>query len=172
MQVGLLLIHVLVGALLAAHGAQKLFGAFGGVGLEGFGGMLTSLGLQPVRPLALAAGAAEFAGGGLLALGLATPLAALLIVSVMFVAARTAHAGKGLWASNGGWELPLVNAGVAVGLAFIGAGAWSLDAVIGWDVAGLAWGLGALLLGVLGGIGVLALGRARQSTRHTAAAGA
>jgi putative oxidoreductase len=166
MELGLLLIHVLVGALVAGHGAQKLFGAFSGPGLEGFGGFLTSLGLGPTRPLALAAGATELAGGVLLALGLATPLAALLIVSVMLVAARTAHAGKGLWASDGGWELPLINAAVAVGLAFNGAGSWSLDAVIGWDVAGLAWGVGALALGVLGGLAALAGARERRSARH------
>jgi putative oxidoreductase len=149
MEVGLFLIHVLVGALVAAHGAQKLFGAFGGPGLEGFGGFLTSLGLRPQRPLA-----------------------ALLIVSVMLVAARTAHAGKGLWVSEGGWELPLAYGVVAVGLAFHGAGQWSLDAVIGWDVAGLAWGLGALALGLLGGLGVLVAGRARESARHATPAGA
>ena len=172
MEVGLLLIHVLVGALVAGHGAQKLFRAFGGPGIEGFGGFLTSLGLRPAHPLALAAGASEFAGGVLLALGLATPLAALLIVSVMVVAARTAHAGKGLWVSQGGWELPLINGAVAVGLAFNGAGAWSLDAVIGWDVAGLVWGIGALVLGVLGAVAVLVAGRDRESATHTAPAGA
>ena len=172
MEVGLFLIHVLVGALVAAHGAQKLFGAFGGPGLEGFGGFLASLGLRPQRALAVAAGATEVAGGVLLALGLAMPLAALLIVSVMLVAARTAHAGKGLWVSEGGWELPLVLGAVAVGLVFNGAGQWSLDAVIGWDVAGLVWGLGALALGVLGGLGVLVAGRARESARHATPAGA
>jgi|SRR5215211_2212895 len=172
MEVGLFLIHVLVGALVAAHGAQKLLGAFGGPGLEGFGGFLTSLGLRPTRPLAVAAGAAETAGGVLLALGLATPLAALLIVSVMVVAARTAHGGKGVWATNGGWELPLVYGAVAVGLALNGAGAWSLDAVVGWDVAGLAWGLGALVLGAAGALGVLTAGRERHTTDPAAPAGA
>ena len=145
MEFGLFLIHVVVGALVAGHGAQKLFGAFGGPGLEGFGGFLTSLGLRPLRPLAVAA---------------------VLIVSVMVVAARTAHAGKGLWVTEGGWELPLVYGAVAVGLAFNGAGAWSLDAVIGWDVAGLVWGVAALALGVVGGLGVLVAGRERRSTRH------
>src|SRR5215210_2828465 len=171
MEFGLFLIHVLAGALVAAHGAQKLFGAFGGPGLEGFGGFLASLGLRPQRALAVAAGATEVAGGVLLALGLATPLAALLIVSVIPVAARTAHAGKGLWVSEGGWELPLVLGAVAVGLAFNGAGQWSLDAVIGWDIAGLVWGVAALALGVVGGLGVLVAGRERRSTRHAETVG-
>lgn len=172
MEVGLLLLQVVPGALIAGHGAQKLFGAFGGPGLEGFSGFASSLGLRPARPLAVAAGASELIGGGLLALGLATPLAAALIVSTMVVAARTAHAGKGVWVSDGGWELPLVYGVVAVGFAVNGAGPWSLDAAIGWDVAGLAWGIGALVLGVLGGAGVLTLGRERHSTGRRAPVGA
>jgi putative oxidoreductase len=172
MEVGLLLIHVVVGALVAAHGAQKLFGAFGGPGLEGFGGFLGSLGLRPAGPLAFAAGATELTGGILLALGLATPLAALLIVAVMLVAVRTAHVGTGPWAADGGWELNLTYAVVALGLAANGAGAWSLDAVIGWDVAGVLWAAGALVLGVAGAASVLVLGRERRSARRTAAVGA
>ena len=172
MEAGLLLIQVVVGALVAGHGAQKLFGAFGGPGLEGFGGFLGSLGLRPAGPLAFAAGASEFVGGLLLALGLATPLAALLIVAVMVVAARTAHVGKGVWAGDGGWELNLTYGVVALGLAANGAGSWSLDAVIGWDVAGVLWAVGALVLGVAGGLSVLVLGRDRRSAGQTAAVGA
>lgn len=172
MEIGLLLVQVVVGLLVAGHGAQKLFGAFGGPGLEGFRGFVSSLGLRPARPLAVAAGASELIGGGLLALGLATPLAAVLIVATMVVAAGTAHAGKGVWITDGGWELPLVYGTIAVGLAFSGAGPWSLDAAIGWDVAGLAWGVGALVLGVVGGASVLTLGRERQSADHSAPVGA
>jgi putative oxidoreductase len=172
MEVGLLLIQVVVGALVAGHGAQKLFGVFGGPGLDGFGGFLGSIGLRPAGPLAFAAGAGEFAGGILLALGLATPLAALLIVSVMLVAVRTAHAGKGPWAGDGGWELNLTYAVVALGLAANGAGAWSLDAAIGWDVAGPLWALGALVLGLAGGASVLVLGRDRHAADGTAAVSA
>ncbi len=157
MEVGLLLIQVVTGVLIAGHGAQKLFGAFGGPGVEGFTGFTSSLGLRPARPLAVAAGVSELIGGGLLVLGLAIPLAAALIVSTMVVAARTAHAGKGVWVSKGGWELPLLYAAVPVGVAVHGAGPWSLDAAIGWDVAGLAWGLGALGAAVVGAAGVLAL---------------
>jgi putative oxidoreductase len=172
MELGFALIHVVLGALLAGHGAQKLFGAFGVPGLDGFSGFLGSLGLRPARPLAVAAGASELVGGLLLALGLATPLAALLIVAVMVVAARTAHAGKGVWAGDGGWELNLVYGVVAVGLAATGPGPWSLDAVIGWDVAGVVPAAGALVAGVLGGLSVLVLGRARRSADRTATVGA
>jgi putative oxidoreductase len=160
MELGLFLIHVTVGALLAGHGAQKLFGWFGGHGVEGTGGFFeNALHLRPGRHMALAAGASELFGGTLLALGLLTPLAALLIASTMLVASLTAHAGKGPWASNGGWELPLINAAVAIGLAFNGAGQWSLDNAIGWDVAGLWWGIGATALAVVGALGAIAVGR-------------
>src|SRR5690242_1008340 len=159
MQVGLLLIHAVIGALLAGHGAQKLFGIFGGYGLEGTGGYMEGFGLRPGKPYAAAAGAAELTGGLLLASGLATPLAAALIAATMFVAARTDHAGKGLWIFNGGAEYVLTVAAVAIGLAFNGAGAWSLDAAIGWHAAGVAWGLGALGAALLGSAGALALGR-------------
>jgi putative oxidoreductase len=159
MELGLFLIHATVGVLLAGHGAQKLFGWFGGHGIEGTGGFMETLRLRPGRHMAFAAGASELFGGVLLALGLATPLAALVIGSTMLVASLTAHAGKGPWASNGGWELPLTYAIVAIGLAFNGAGQWSLDNAIGWDVTGLWWGLGASALAVLGALGAIAFGR-------------
>jgi putative oxidoreductase len=167
MELGLFIIHVTVGVLLAGHGAQKLFGWFGGHGPEGTGGFMESLGMRPGRPMALAAGASEFGGGILLALGLATPLAAAVIGSTMLVAALTAHAGKGPWATNGGWELPLTYATVAIGLAFNGAGQWSLDQAIGWDVAGFWWGFGASVAALIGAIGAITVGR--HEARHPAA---
>ena len=163
MHVGLLLIHVVVGLVIAAHGSQKLFGWFGGGGLEGTSGWMESLGLFPGRRRALAAGLAEFVGGSLLALGLLVPVSAVLIASTYLVAARTAHAGRGPWNANGGWELPMVLATVPVGLAFNGAGNWSLDNAIGWDVSGLWWGIGAAGVALLGAAGVLA--NARRMSR-------
>lgn len=157
MEVGLFIIHALIGALLAGHGAQKLFGILGGFGLEGTAGYLEGFGLRPGKLFAAAAGTAELAGGVLLAAGLFTPLAAALIGATMLVAARTDHAGKGIWIFNGGSEYVLTVAAVVLALAFNGAGAWSVDAAIGWDVAGLAWGLGALGVAVVGAAGVLAL---------------
>jgi putative oxidoreductase len=160
MDYGLLIVHVLLGALLAAHGAGKLLGWFGaGFGLAGTSGYMESLGLRPGRPFALLAGSAELAGGLLLGLGLVTPLGALLVAATMLVAALSDHRGKGLWIFNGGAELVVTNAGVAIALAFTGAGRWSLDAVVGWDVAGIWWGAGAAGLALLGATSVLALGR-------------
>jgi putative oxidoreductase len=168
MEIGLFLIHGAVGLLLMGHGAQKLFGWFGGYGIAGTGGFMESLGLRPGKPMAVASGASEFTGGLLLALGLLTPVAAVLIASTMFVAILTAHRGKGLWNSNNGAELPLTFALVAIGLAFNGAGQWSLDNAIGWDVAGLEWGLGAVALALLGGVGALIAGRRLAAPRHAA----
>jgi putative oxidoreductase len=108
MELGLFLLHAVPGLLLMGHGAQKLFGWFGGHGPAGTGQFMETLGMRPGRRMAMAAGANEFAGGALLALGLLMPLAALLIASTMLVASLTAHRGKGPWNTNGGWELPLL----------------------------------------------------------------
>jgi putative oxidoreductase len=168
MDLGLMLIHAVVGLLFAGHGAQKLFGWFGGAGLDRTGATMESLNLRPGKAMAAAAGATELAGGVLLAAGLLTPLAAGLLVAVALVAARTAHAGNGLWNTQGGWELVMVLAVVALGLAFNGAGAWSLDAAIGWDLAGLWWGIASTLAGTAGGLAMLAR-RSRGSHRSGAA---
>jgi putative oxidoreductase len=167
MDIGLFLIHVVIGSLLAAHGAQKLFGILGGHGLEGAGRYVESLGLRPGKPLAAAAGASELAGGALFALGLATPLAAVLIASTMLVAARTDHGGKGLWIFNGGSEYVLTISAVVIGLAFAGAGTWSLDNAIGWDVAGVAWGIDAASAAYLGAVAVVAVARDEVSVLST-----
>jgi putative oxidoreductase len=86
-----------------------------------------------------------------------------MIAGTMLVAARTDHAGKGYWIYNGGAEYVLTVAVVAIGLAFNGAGAWSLDAVIGWDVSGVAYGLGALAAALVGAVGVLVAFRRRAA---------
>jgi putative oxidoreductase len=101
--------------------------------------------------MAAIAGLSEAGGGLLLALGLLTPLGAAMVMGVMFVAGASVHAPNGLWATNGGYELPLTNALVACGLGFTGAGPWSLDATIGIrGMSGWWAGIGALLLAVVG----------------------
>jgi putative oxidoreductase len=164
MEVGLFLIHAVIGSFVAAHGSQKLFGILGGYGLDGTGQYLEGFGLRPGRVFALAAGSAELAGGLAFAAGLFTPGAAALIAATMLVAARTDHGGKGFWIYNGGSEYVLTNALIAIALAFYGPGAWSLDNAIGWDVAGVAWGLGALGVALTGAAGVLALAQRARAT--------
>jgi putative oxidoreductase len=159
MDIGLLALHGVVGLLLVGHGAQKLFGVFGGHGVEGTAGFFEALGLRPGRLHAVAGGGAEVLGGALIALGLFVPVGAMLVIAVMTTAARTAHRGKGPWAQDGGWELPLVNAAAAFALAGVGAGKISLDHALGIHMAGTGWALGALGLGILGGLGAIAQGR-------------
>jgi putative oxidoreductase len=108
MDLGLLVLRLVVGLTLATHGAQKLFGWFGGYGLAGTGGFMEQLGFRPGRRAALMAGLSETVGGLLLALGAATPLAAALIVGVMLVATFSVHWTKGFFNRNGGYEYPLV----------------------------------------------------------------
>jgi putative oxidoreductase len=159
MDLGLLALHGVVGLLLVGHGAQKLVGAFGGHGIEGTAGFFESLGLRPGRLHAVAGGLGEAVGGGLLALGLLTPVGAALVIAVMTTASLTAHRGKGPWATNGGWELPLLNGVAAFALAGIGPGDVSLDHVLSLHMDGSGWALGALAVGVLAGLGAIAQGR-------------
>ena len=159
MDIALLLVR-LVGLGFAAHGAQKLFGWFGGYGLAGTGGFFESVGFRPGRFFAVAAGLGEFAGGLLLALGFLGPVGPMLIVSVMVVAILTVHLGKGWMVDKGGAELPTLYIAVALIVAIAGPGAFSIDNLVGLTVLSspsIAWG--ALGLGLLGGLANVALRR-------------
>jgi putative oxidoreductase len=156
MDLGLLLLRLTVGLTLSAHGAQKLFGWFGGYGLDGTGQWLESVGFRPGRRHALAAGLVEFAGGLLLALGLFTPLGAALAASVMLVAAAVAHLRNGFFAASGGYEYNVVLGGAALAVAFTGPGVLSFDEALGYQSGGLVWGIGAVVVAVVGAIGQLA----------------
>ena len=122
-----LVLRVPVGIILIAHGAQKLFGWFGGYGLEGTGQFMASLGLEPGYLMALLAGSAEFFGGLALVLGLLTRPAALVSAFTMAVAMFTAHIGNGLFMANNGYEYALALLAVTVSLTIQGAGAFSVD---------------------------------------------
>jgi putative oxidoreductase len=161
MELGLLVLRIVVGALFVGHGAQKLFGWFGGAGPDGTGGMFESLGLRPGRATAIAAGLAELTGGALFASGFMTPLAAGLLIAVMSTAIATVHWPNGVWVSEGGFEYNLVLIAAAFAVTSIGAGKWSLDHVLDLHVAGPKWAVGALLAGLLGALGALALRRLR-----------
>jgi len=150
MDLGLLLLRLTVGLTLAAHGAQKLFGWFGGYGLDGTGQFLAMLGFQPGRRHALMAGLTEAVGGLLLAIGLLTPIAAAIILSVMVVAGVSVHADKGFFAAAGGYEYPLVLGLAGLTVAFTGPGALSIDALAGLATSGVAWGMAALVVGAGG----------------------
>jgi len=159
MDLALLALRVVVGALFAGHGAQKLFGVFGGGGLQGTAGMFDQIGLRPGWLHARVAGTAEFLGGLLIALGLFTPFAAAVLIGVMTAAVITVHLPNGIWNTNKGYEYNLVMATVVFALSGVGAGAWSLDNAFGFGLHGTGWALGALLVGLLGGAGAVISGR-------------
>jgi putative oxidoreductase len=167
MDLGLLIIRLVVGLTLAAHGAQKLFGWFAGGGLASTAQMLEKVSLRPGRVYALLAGLAETCGGLLLGVGLVTPVAAAAIVADMTVAVAVIHLKAGFFAHKGGWEYNLVLAASALGVAFAGPGAFSLDAVLGrsW---GEPWGVVALIVGLMAG-GLVLL--TRDVEQHLAEAG-
>lgn len=154
MSVGLLIIRLVVGLTLAAHGTQKLFGWFGGGGLSATSQMFEKIGLRPARVHARLAGLAEMCGGLLLALGLLTPAASAMILAVMIAAVPLVHLEHGFFAVNGGWEYNLVLAASALGVAFAGPGAFSFDAMLGisW---GEQWGIAALIVGIIAGAAVV-----------------
>jgi putative oxidoreductase len=163
MDLALLVLRLVVGLFFAGHGAQKLWGAFGGHGIEGTGQFFESIGIKPGKRNAQAAGWSEFLGGVLLALGLFTPLAALLIISVMTTAILSVHAKNGPWVTDSGYEYNLV----LIATSFVVAanpGDWSLDAAFGLgEIHGTAFAIGALVLGVIGGAMALAAGRSDKT---------
>ena len=128
--IGLLLIRLVFGLTFAGHGAQKLFGWFGGHGLEGTGGFFDSIGVKPGKPMATLAGLGEFSGGLLFAAGLLTPLASLLITITMLVAIFTVTGKNGYWITENGYEYSVAIIAVAVGVALTGPGAYAIDAFI------------------------------------------
>jgi len=127
---GQLALRIPVGIIFVAHGAQKLFGWFGGYGLEGTGQWMASIGLNPGYPMALLAGSAEFFGGLALILGLLVRPAAAVLAFTMITAIFAVHIGNGLFMSNDGYEFGLALLAASVALAISGAGRGSLDALL------------------------------------------
>jgi putative oxidoreductase len=128
--VALLLLRVITGGLLVGHGAQKLFGAFGGKGIEATGQSFRKLGLEPPEGWARIAGTTEIAGGGLTALGLLSPIGPIIAAAPMIVAWRKQHRDKPIWVNQGGAELPLTNLTIAAALILAGPGPISIDHVV------------------------------------------
>lgn len=127
---GPLALRIPVGIIFAAHGAQKLFGWFGGYGLEGTGQWMASIGLNPGYLMALLAGSAEFFGGLALLIGLLVRPAGAVLAFAMLIAIFSVHIGNGLFMSNNGYEFALALLAVAVSLMISGAGRASLDAAL------------------------------------------
>jgi putative oxidoreductase len=162
MDVGLLVMRVVVGLLLAGHGSQKLFGWFHGRGRARTGEVMESLGLRPGRAMAVMAGMGELAGGLLFAAGLLTPLGAALIIAVMITAIATAHRGRPIWSTEGGYEYNLVIIAAAFAVTASGPGELSLDYALDIDAVGIDWALSALGAGALGALIAVMIGRAQE----------
>ncbi len=142
-----MIVRVVQGSLMAGHGAQKLFGSFGGPGLEGTSGLMEMLGMRPGRPWAYLAGLSEFGGGVLTALGLFNPLGPLGVIASMSMATRKAHWGKPIWVTEGGAELPVLNIAIATALMIREPDGFSLDRLLGVRLP--AW------LGPVGLVGII-----------------
>lgn len=125
----LFIARLIVGLGMASHGAQKLFGWFGGYGIKGTGGYLESLGFKPGSTFALFAGLGEFVSGVLIALGWLGGLGPAILIMVMLVAILTVHLPNGFFAAKNGWEMPGIYIAAALGFLFAGFGAYSVD---GW----------------------------------------
>lgn len=153
---GLLVARLVFGLTMSAHGAQKFFGWFGGYGLKGTGEFFVQLGFSPGHVFAAVASATEIIAGVLMALGFLGPVGPALMLSVMIVAAVSAHWDNGFFAMKNGIELPLLFGAAAVALALTGPGLVSLDALLGLQTL---WSPGfaaaALAAGVIGGVGNL-----------------
>lgn len=168
MDVALLIVRVVIGLYVAAHGAQKLFGWFNGPGLKGTEGFLGGmLGFRPAGLWAPALALAEFGGGLLLAIGFFTPLGAIAVAASQLTATVVVHWAKGPWGTEGGYEQTLTNLAVAVAVAISGAGRYSIDNLLGistpvWLSAVVAV---AAALGVLVAIGTRRVAAPRVSNQ-------
>jgi putative oxidoreductase len=150
MKLGLTIFRVILGGTMFAHGAQKLFGWFGGHGLDATGQAFEGMGLRPGKRTALVAGASEAGGGALIATGLLTPLGSAATIGVMSQAVRTIHWEKGFFVTEGGYEYNLALMAGAFMLADVGPGPVSLDRALGTEKTGLLVALAALGAGLAG----------------------
>jgi len=162
---GLLVVRLALGPMIIAHGYNK---AFGSGGLAGTAGWFESLGLRPARVHAIVASVLEMATGALLLFGLLTPAACAALIGLMAVAALTDHRGKGYFVFKGGIEYVVLVAMVAVGLASLGPGRWSLDHAVGLEWSGVWWAIGAGVLGLIAAGGLLVVAFTPESARSKA----
>lgn len=166
--IGLLVGRLILGSLMAAHGAQKLLGWFGGYGLSATSGFFEGLGFHPGRAFAAAASVSELVSGVLVALGLFGPFGPALMLSVMIVAAVSVHWKHGIFASANGIDIPLLFGAGGFALALAGPGRFSLDALFSlqalWSPT-LAWI--AFIVGILGAIVNLAARRPVSAAAST-----
>lgn len=164
-----LILRVLIGLVVAAHGAQKLFGWAGGPGLQGFGGWMHQMGLKPGLFWATLGALGEFGGGVLLAAGLLTPLAAVGVVGAMAMAVALVHWAKGFWITSGGYEYPLVLLGTSAVIGIAGPGAYSLDSLFGIILPSWVFWVGLVGAALMVGYGLMLAARKPALVSHPTA---
>jgi putative oxidoreductase len=169
MTLGRLIARVAIGGLFAGHGTQKLFGWFGGSGVEGTADTMQKLELRPGRHNAIAAGAAEALGGTLLALGALTPFAGALITGTMVTAIRKVHLQNGPWNTQGGYEYNVALIAAVMALVDGGPGSLSIDRTLGIEARGARWTLAALAAGAAGSTIAIEAGRRVAAAEERAA---
>jgi putative oxidoreductase len=155
---GLLVVRLVAGLIFAAHGAQKVFGWWGGPGFAGWTGVLRTMGWRPAPLWALVSAGAELGAGLGLAVGFLTPVAAAALIGQSVVIVLGVHWAKGFWNAKGGMEFPIALAAGPVAIAATGPGGISVDAVLGLAVAEPIR-LGLAAIGLLGGLAALAIRR-------------
>jgi putative oxidoreductase len=156
--IALLILRLGVGLTFAAHGAQKLFGWWGGPGMTVWRGAMERMGFRPVGLFAALSALVELVGGLFLAAGLLTPLAGAALVAQSVVIIGQVHLPNGFFNSKSGIEFPLALVVGAIAAVLLGAGAWSLDSAIGFGVvADLRATL--VVIGIVAGLFALAVPR-------------
>jgi putative oxidoreductase len=150
MNIGTVALRGVIGPLFVGHGTQKLFGWFGGHGIEATGGMFEQLGLRPGKRNAIAAGTTEALGGALLTLGAFTPLAATMVASSMVTAIRTVHFENGPWVTENGYEYNAVLIAAMAALVEHGPGRPSVDATLFPSWKGRGWAAASIGAAVAG----------------------
>jgi putative oxidoreductase len=172
MKLGVAVLRAAVGILFMGHGLQKLAGWFGGPGVAATGEHFETLGLRPGKRHAVAAGAAETAGGALLAGGFLTPLAASMLSGSMLTAIRKVHAKNGIWVTEGGFEYNLVLLAAVFAISDVGPGELSLDEALGLRLRGPVWALAQLALAAAGSAYAVATGERQPPQKERASGGA
>ena len=170
LNLGLLILRVVVGLTVAAHGAQKVFGWWGGPGIAGWTQAVTKLRIRPAAPWALIAALSEFGGGLLFALGLLSPLGSFGIAGAMLVAIATVHWANGFWNGKRGYEFNLTLLASVAAIALAGPGTYSADQALGFHLPEpltLVVGTAALLIGVGVALGMRAPAPAPETKPQT-----
>jgi putative oxidoreductase len=169
MKIGRLAVRTVIGGLFVGHGLQKLTGDFDGPGIDGATQMMEKIGMRPARANAYAAGVTEAVGGGLFALGAATPLAGASLIGTMVTAIRKVHGKNGPWITKQGYEYNLVLIAAILGVIDGGPGALSIDRLRGKHETGLPTALFALGLGAATSAAVIEASRRRLEVEQPAA---